>query len=298
MKKFSYIVLLAAAVLSASCKKDTPTDPQPVKKTIFKVVAHRGGYQESSLPACCIQGLTYSHSLGCYAAECDIVITKDSRVLVAHPDDNSKVNGFIPYQANLDQIRGAGKLKNGEDVPVFEDFVAFLTNPSKNSKGMKIWIDTKAWSNTDYTIQAINEAYKIIKGNDAYRYCEFIIPNSGDLFAKVKETDLYKEKKCNVGWMADGPAKLLDPASFEANTWHQTKYNAIIPGQDIVTPKYSVDAYLKAGVDLSIWCCSTESGEASSLLDKAMEYYPDPHFKAFFVNYPAAAIKAIKAAGY
>ena len=292
------VILFAAALLGVSCKKGDQPDPKPDPVKLYKVVSHRGGYSESSLPACCIQGLTYSHNIGCYAAECDIVITQDGRALVAHPDDNGKVNGLVPHSATLAQIRAAGKLKNGEQIPVIEDFVDWLIDPKKNSKGMKIWIDTKAWSNLDLTVQAINVAYAAIKAKDACKYCEFIIPNSGDLFARVKNTDLYKEGKCMVGWMADGAAKLLAPTFFEPNTWHQTKYTAIIPGQDIVTPPFKVDDYFNANVPLSIWCTSSQGTEKSKLLDVAIDYYPNKNFKAFFVNYPKAAIDIIKKAGY
>lgn len=292
--KGKYILILASLAVSAivSCTKEDASTP--TKKPIYKVVSHRGGYSESSLPQCCIQGLVYSHTIGCYAAECDIVITKDGYALIAHPDDG-KVNGLVPYQATLAEIRAAGKLANGENIPIMEDFVAWLTNPEKNTKGMKIWIDTKAWSNTDYTIDAINAAYKVIKDNNACKFCEFIIPNSGDLFSKVRNTDMCKEGLCYVGWMADSPEKLIDPSTFTATTWHQTKYTAFATGT--TTPKYSVEQYLAAGVDLSIWCTSTSASEDTNLLKPMMQYYSNPHFKAFFVNYPSAAIKAIKAAG-
>lgn len=280
--------------LSQSCN---PTDPDPEqtpkKVSVYKVVSHRGGYKESGAPECSIQGLTYSKTIGCYAAECDIVPTLDGKALVCHPDDNGKINGFIPYEKTLAEIRAAGKLKNNEEIPIMEDFLDFLCDTEKNPNGMKIWIDTKAWSNLSYTIAAINAAYEAIREREAYDLCEFIIPQNTTLFNMVKETEMFKEGKCNVGFMASVTTGLLNPESFAENMWHQVKYSAIFVDNAVYAPI----SYISASVPLSIWCCGTESSENTELIQKALPYYKNKYFKALFVNYPAAAIRKIKAAG-
>lgn len=294
MKKISIIPLLGFMVLLTACDKGGD-EPEPAKKEVvtYKVVSHRGGYKESGAPECSIQGLTYSKIIGCYAAECDIVPTADGKALVCHPDDNNRVNGFYPYEKTLAEIRAAGKLKNNEDIPIIEDYLDFLCNPEKNPNGMKIWIDTKAWSNLNYTITAINAAYNAIKERNAYQFCEFIIPQNATLFNLVKDTDLFKEGKCNVGFMASVPAGLLNPDSFSANMWHQVKYSAIF----VENANFSPADYITAGVPISIWCCGTEDSENTELIQKALPYYKNKNFKAMFVNYPNAAIRKIKAAG-
>ena len=294
MRKTVFLPLAGILALLAACDKNG-NEPTPEKKEFvtYKVVSHRGGYKESGAPECSIQGLTYSKTIGCYAAECDIVPTADGKALVCHPDDNGKVNGFLPYEKTLAEIRAAGKLKNNEEVPVIEDFLDFLCNPEKNPHGMRIWIDTKAWSKLGYTIDAINAAYAAIKARGAYDFCEFIIPQNATLFNLVRETDLFKDGKCMVGFMASVPAGLLNPESFSANMWHQVKYNAIFDDAAHFAP---VD-YITAGVPLSIWCCGTEESENTALIQKALPYYKNKHFKALFVNYPQAAIRKIKAAG-
>lgn len=287
--------LLGVLTLTLSCNpdQDDPT-PEPEKKAVtYKVVSHRGGYKESGAPECSIQGLNYSRIIGCYAAECDIVPTRDGKALVCHPDDNGKVNGLLPYEKTLAEIRAAGKLKNNEDVPIMEDFLDFLCNPEKNPNRMKIWIDTKAWSNLNYTVTAINAAYDAIKDRNAYEFCEFIIPQNNSLFKMVRETDLFKEGKCKVGFMASASGGLLNPETLEDNMWHQVKYNAIF--SDVA--KYTPYDYLTAGKPLSIWCCGTESTEYTELIQKVLPFYKNKNFKAMFVNYPQAAIKKIKAAG-
>lgn len=292
-KNIIRILLAGAAVLAVSCEPDNPT-VVPEKKPVitYKVVSHRGGYKESGAPECSIQGLTYSKTIGCYAAECDIVPTKDGKALVCHPDDKGYVNGAYPYDRTLEQIRAAGKLKNNEDIPVIEDFLDFLCDKEKNPNGMKIWIDTKAWGNLNYTMTAINAAYEAIKAREAYDLCEFIIPQNTTLFARVKESDLFKEGKCKVGFMASAPGGLLNPETLEDNMWHQVKYNAIFSDVALFTPF----DYLSAGKPLSIWCCGTADSEDTELIQKVLPFYKNKNFKALFVNYPFAAIKKIKAA--
>ncbi len=51
-----------------------------------KVVAHRGGSMEIGCPDNSIEALNYAIELGCYASECDVYLTKDERVIVAHAD--------------------------------------------------------------------------------------------------------------------------------------------------------------------------------------------------------------------
>lgn len=296
MKRSFFLPMLGALVLFAACEKNPDgNEPTPGKQDFvtYKVVSHRGGYKESGAPECSIQGLNYSKTIGCYAAECDIVPTADGKALVCHPDDNGKVNGFLPYEKTLAEIRAAGKLKNNEDIPVIEDFLDYLCDPEKNPHGMKIWIDTKAWGNLAHTITAINAAYDAIRARNAYDLCEFIIPQNTTLFNLVKETDLFKEGKCQVGFMASVPAGLLNPDSFAANMWHQVKYNAIFDD----TAHFAPTDYITSGVPLSIWCCGTAESENTELIQKALPYYKNKHFKALFVNYPQAAIRKIKAAG-
>ena len=139
---------------------------------------------------------------------------------------------------------------------------------------------------------AINAAYEAIKAREAYDLCEFIIPQNTTLFARVKESDLFKEGKCKVGFMASAPGGLLNPETLEDNMWHQVKYNAIFSDVALFTPF----DYLSAGKPLSIWCCGTADSEDTELIQKVLPFYKNKNFKALFVNYPFAAIKKIKAA--
>ena len=147
MKRRNFIsMLLAAALLSlipVGCGKnlnidppapvpgggggDTPTpDPErPTEPTICtnKVVAHRGGSAECGQPDNSRASLKYAMNLKCYASECDIYWTKDNDVIIAHAKDKFFINGLRPWEHTVLEIRRAGKLTNGEEIPTLTDFL-------------------------------------------------------------------------------------------------------------------------------------------------------------------------------
>lgn len=93
-------ILWSCAVLAVVCgctKLETPPNknqPSGDGTGVYKVVAHRGGYQECARPDCSISSLKYAIMLRCFASECDIVLTGDNDVLVAHPQSGYLVNGW------------------------------------------------------------------------------------------------------------------------------------------------------------------------------------------------------------
>ena len=106
------------------------------------VVAHRGGAKElgEAVPDNSIASLDYAMSLGCYASECDIYMTTDRRVIVAHVDGEGMVNGYYPFMATLDELRAAGTLSNGEDIPTLEEY---LDHVMKKGSCTRLWLDIK-----------------------------------------------------------------------------------------------------------------------------------------------------------
>ena len=91
-------ILWSCAVLAVVCgctKLETPPNknqPSGDGTGVYKVVAHRGGYQECARPDCSISSLKYAIMLRCFASECDIVLTGDNDVLVAHPQSGYLVS--------------------------------------------------------------------------------------------------------------------------------------------------------------------------------------------------------------
>ena len=140
IKKYLTIFSVATLALFSSCQKeewpaqpnwDEIPNPEEItddglrkpEKSTNNVVAHRGGSAECGLPDNSIASLKYAMTQGCYASESDIYWTKDNNVVVAHADGNCKINGLHPWEATLAEIRAAGTLSNGEQVPCLEDFI-------------------------------------------------------------------------------------------------------------------------------------------------------------------------------
>ena len=181
MKTLKLFALLAAAALVAySCDNkidipqpkgqetpgdnpDTPgvftTDPAPCDN---RVVAHRGGSRESGIPDNSRAGLKYTMSLKCYAMECDIYWTKDNNVIIGHATDTYYINGLRPWEHTLTEIRKAGVLKNGETIPILEDFLD-IVQVEGNCTKLVLDIKNLDGNLTAYPIKAVQRACEIIK---------------------------------------------------------------------------------------------------------------------------------------
>jgi len=150
------LALPLCCVCVSSCGTD---DPEPVEKPVpapepeepvipaepaacdNKVVAHRGGAKElgETVPDNSLASLDYAKSLGCYASECDIYITADKRVVVAHADSDGKINGYYPFDATLDELRQT-PLSNGEQIPTLEEY---LDHAMTDGSCTRLWLDIK-----------------------------------------------------------------------------------------------------------------------------------------------------------
>ena len=161
-------ILWSCAVLAVVCgctKLETPPNknqPSGDGTGVYKVVAHRGGYQECARPDCSISSLKYAIMLRCFASECDIVLTGDNDVLVAHPELNP--HGMRLW---LDVKR---LTKNGEEIDV------------------------------NHSINACYRACEIIKEMKAQSLCEFLIPTGGSIFDVVRDK-VIDEYRINLAWM-------------------------------------------------------------------------------------------------
>ena len=169
------IKLLAITLTLYSCSEvddnNKPPEIIPETKDLIKpavchtkVVAHRGGSAEAGTiqyPDNSIAALKYAMGLQCYASECDIYITADNNVVVAHADGEFKINGCIPWESTLEEIRAKGKLSNGEDIPCLSDFLKVVVNPENCTK---LWLDIKATTSVDtkFAIAAARRACEII----------------------------------------------------------------------------------------------------------------------------------------
>jgi glycerophosphoryl diester phosphodiesterase len=72
-----------------------------------------------------------------YAIECDIQLTKDNKLIVYH---DLSFKGLKIATSTYSELKSAGKLPNGEELPLFRDFL----KKALDGKYTRIWVDVKA----------------------------------------------------------------------------------------------------------------------------------------------------------
>lgn len=105
VRTISAVVMLAAA---ATAVAGTP-----------KVIAHRGYWETEGSAQNSIRSLVKADSIGCYASEFDIWMTKDSVVVLNH---DPSINGVVIEKSTAAEVCSQ-KLANGENVPTLEEFL-------------------------------------------------------------------------------------------------------------------------------------------------------------------------------
>lgn len=246
---------------------------KPIKAN-NNIVAHRGGATESNLPDNSIASLEYAMGLRCYASECDIYITADNKVIVAHADGEGKVNGFYPYEATYSEISGKATLSNGEKLPLLEDYIAAAM---KRGSCTRVWLDIKYVStpveHPEHSIAACIEACKIIKKLNAQDWVEFICTSNESVMDSC--IPACREAGINIGWMAGvNPEKYIN----KGITWANLSTSYV---QDLTpTTPFSVSEYLDKGILFSIYTI-----DKTANIDIINNKYGN-RIKAVTTNYP------------
>ncbi len=263
-------------------------DPDPEEPVIpaepaacdNKVVAHRGGAKElgETVPDNSLASLDYAKSLGCYASECDIYITADKRVVVAHADSDGKINGYYPFDATLDELRQT-PLSNGEQIPTLEEY---LDHAMTDGSCTRLWLDiknvTKPETLPDHPVEACRQACRIIAGKGAEKWVEFICTGNEEVMSRCAPI-VWRYEGLKMGWMANKPVEYYIAHSYEwANMDVKNMTDATHSG-----PR-TVDEFANAGVAISVYNVDKP---------KNMRYYIErlDKMKAICTNYPALLLQ-------
>ena len=251
----------------------TETFPSPAKCDNI-VVAHRGGSTEvgkTANPDNSIAALRYAMALKCYASECDIYWTADDQVIVAHADAECKVNGLYPWEATVAQIRAAGNLSNGEQVPTLGDMLDVVMSSGSCTKLMlDIKNITYPSTLTKYPIAACKKACEIITAKKAKNFTEFICTGNSTVMAS---SFLYAfTAGTPIGWMSNSAASVYVGNGYP---WANLSIDYMTKGGGART----IDEFTKAKIALSIFVVDT---------DDDMTYYVNnaSKLKAIATNYP------------
>lgn len=248
-----------------------------------KVVAHRGGSMEVDIPDNSMEAFDYTIGLGCYASECDVYITKDDRVIVAHADDKGQVNGFYPWEATFEEIVSAEKLPNGEAIPSLEEYIDRIIEGNSTI----LWIDVKYLSflpkeqADSLAIRAVEVSSEIVRSKGAQHFVELITPR-----VEVQQAAV---DAANGDWAVGLMDTKRSPQYFieKGCDWANFSNNVVFYHDGKTKGQYAIDDYLKQGVQVSVYHVDS---------DLNREYYVDrlDDMRALMTNYPAALLKKIK----
>lgn len=259
-------------------RSDSPI-PRPCGNII---VAHRCGAKEAKLPDNSLAALDYAIRLGVYAAECDVYITKDNKVIVAHADGATKINGFYPWEATLEQIREGGTLDNGEEIPTLDIYIRHLME----SEGCtKLWIDlkmiSKPTSMPEQTIRAFDKSMETIKEMKAEEWVEFICTANAGVMTHC--FPIARNAGIPIGWMANKSGSY-----YAAKGYDWANLNVEFMNDASHSGDRTLNEFFNAGVEVSLFNIDSETD---------IEYYrPYRHrLKGICTNYPKTLIKIFNA---
>lgn len=121
-----------------------------------RVVAHRGAWKNTGAPQNSLASLKHSFEMGCGGTEFDINMTRDGVLVINHDADyfGSKIEELTYAELNKT------KLKNGEDLPLLEDFLKL----AKKYPGTVLFAEVKpSPSGAERSEKIAAETYKMAK---------------------------------------------------------------------------------------------------------------------------------------
>ena len=291
-------VLAACGKTEIPQPKPTPTpDPQEDTSTVVepaactnRIVAHRGGAAECGYPDNSRASLQYAMKLKLYGSECDIYWTKDNNVIIGHASSDYKLNGLTPWTSTVDEIRKAGKLKNGEEMPTLDDFLDIVLTKD-NCTRLILDIKNLGSSLTDYPCKAVQRACEIIKEKGAEKFCEFIC-TSNTTVARTAAACM-QTYNIPVGWMSQSAPATHKSYGF---SW------ANLPAASMCTAaggsgSFTVDQFASAGMQISVFNLDSKSGDSNAVYSaQALSYYKSNYSKMKFIctNYPNWLLNQLK----
>lgn len=306
MKRFIAIIALAAAFSSCAREKwpaqpDWSLIPDPDEAVddglmkpapcSNKVVAHRGGSSEAGVPDNSIAALQYAMSIGAYGSECDVYYTSDDNVIVAHADGDFKVNGLLPYEHTVAEIRAAGVLSNGEQIPTLEDYINTVMVEGNCTK---LVVDVKKLDSAhlEYVAMAARKSCEIIDRLGALHFVELLCTGTNENTMKIA-WGYARELGVPIGMNSGKSPSQYNLLGFEwANLSASGNMNAAAGGSGTC----DLNAYLEAGVQVSVYNIDKQKGDGNAVYtEDAWNYYIKnaAKFRTLCSNYPKWLIEKL-----
>ena len=298
MKYYKMLMLLTlvAAGLAAGCSDDEdplkdwtgPSKPGTEIKTPAevgnRVVAHRGGSTEAGtrqFPDNSVAALNYAIGLGCYASECDIYLTKDDDVVVAHASAGCYINNLKPWEHTLAELRAAGTLANGEQLPSLADFIDVVLEAGTT----RLWLDVKnilvdgsSAGYTGFSARSCQLACQVIERMKARNFVEFIVTSNKTVWTLCYSAA--QSAGVRAGWMG-----YVAPAEYQTyiDPWINIDASNIWFDGTAGSGQWGIDDYASAGVEVSVFTIDKDVDAA---------YYANyiDRLRAIATNYPKKLI--------
>lgn len=300
--KMLLLLTLVAASMAAGCSDDEDplkdwTGPGSGSELRMpaevgnRVVAHRGGSTEAGtrqFPDNSAAALNYAIGLGCYASECDIYLTKDDDIVVAHASAGCYINNLKPWEHTLAELRSAGTLTNGEQLPSLEEFIDIVLAAGTT----RLWLDVKnitidgksTEEGREASARACERACEIIRGKGAQHFCEFIVTGNATNISSSSPVTIWQRSFAateaigsNAGWMS-----FRNPANYVSSGYpwaNLSTENLYYEGKTVNKNGYSVQSFHDAGLKLSVYNADTAVD-----MDYYLTYKDKLH--AICTNYP------------
>ena len=174
-----------------------------------RVVAHRGAWKNTGAPQNSLASLKHSFEMGCGGTEFDINMTRDGVLVINHDADyfGSKIEELTYAELNKT------KLKNGEDLPLLEDFFKL----AKKYPGTILFAEVKpSPSGAERSEKIAAETYKMAKKYKLLKRTVFI---SFSYEAVLKLVSL--DKKAKVQYLTgDKAPDVLKAAQVPGLDYH------------------------------------------------------------------------------
>ena len=294
--KMLMLLTLVAAGLAAGCSDDEdplkdwtgPSKPGTEIKTRAevgnRVVAHRGGSTEAGtrqFPDNSVAALNYAIGLGCYASECDIYLTKDDDVVVAHASAGCYINNLKPWEHTLAELRAAGTLANGEQLPSLADFIDVVLEAGTT----RLWLDVKnilvdgsSAGYTGFSARSCQLACQVIERMKARNFVEFIVTSNKTVWTLCYSAA--QSAGVRAGWMG-----YVAPAEYQTyiDPWINIDASNIWFDGTAGSGQWGIDDYASAGVEVSVFTIDKDVDAA---------YYANyiDRLRAIATNYPKKLI--------
>ncbi|MBQ7856104.1 MAG: hypothetical protein IJ348_03170 [Alistipes sp.] len=276
-----------AVNINIRTSKRKKSAPAPADNNI---VAHRGGSKEagvSSHPDNSLAAMRYAQSLGCMASEMDIYCTKDNRVIVYHANSKGLINGLCPYLHTLEELRLAGKLANGEDIPTLEELFEVAMVPGSCTKihfDPKL-LQTETTIYREASIKVCELACDIIYDYGAENWVEFLMIGDAAVTSEVHKK--IKSYGINVAWTKNGKPADLKAKGY--SDWLSVSCKNAMNADWGGGGSNDLQDYIDAGMKVSVYCVDKVAGYTHAVYEEAyvQKYIENiDKFYSIVTNYP------------